>query len=48
MMYGQLSYDAGLPARLVMTDQVPKGDELRSDAVVQVDPIPDQPTDDAS
>ena len=47
-----VSADAGIPARLITTDQVPKGDALRQDAVVQVDPVaepaPDQPTDDAS
>ncbi len=43
-----VSADAGIPARLVTTDQLPKSDELRPDAVVQVDPAPDQPMDDAS
>ncbi len=47
-----VSADAGMPTRLVTTDQVPKGDALRPDAIVQVDPAmdpaPDQPTDDAS
>ncbi|MDQ6604005.1 MAG: hypothetical protein M3176_10880 [Chloroflexota bacterium] len=47
-----VSADAGIPTRLIITDQLPKGDALRQDAVVQVDPVaepaPDQPTDDAS
>jgi len=47
-----VSADTAVPTRLVMTDQVPNRDELRPDALVQVDPVaepaPDQPMDDAS
>ncbi len=47
-----VSADAGIPARLITTEQEPKSDALRQDADVQVDtvvePAPDQPTDDAS